>query len=426
VSRQATSATGSRKRYLGVTFGGNHAKRLTDISIKALKPKAAQYEVADANARGLRVVVFPSGERSFIYRYRFGGRTRKMTLQALSLTAARKVVADAALQLEQNIDPAVAKRAARTAAAEAAANTVAATCAECFAREGKHLRSGTLKSQQAVLQRAVLPEIGARPVTLITRSELVRLFDKIEDNRGPGAADAAKKVLSKVFHWYEGRSDTFRSPIVKAMKPRLKANGGRDRVLSDAELRKVWLAAEKDTGTFGAQIQLLLLTAARRNEVAGMKWDEIVGSDWVLPPERNKVAQELIRPLSKPALAILQAQPRIVGGPYVFGRGGHTPFGGFNPAKRRFDKACGVQNWTIHTLRKTSRSLLSRAGVPVDHAERCLGHVISGVRGIYDKHQFHPEMARAYDALAAQIERIVNPTDNVTSINEGKRSKCKR
>jgi integrase len=389
-------------------------KRLTDVAIRNLKSRATQYEIADADAR-LRVVVFPSGQKSFIYRYRHAGRTRKMTLQpGLSLAAARKVVADAALQLEQQIDPGEARKAARSAAAEAAANTVAAICAECFARDGKHLRSAA--TQQAVLRRAVLPVIGARPVTSITRSELVRLFDKIEDERGPGAADVAKRVLSKVFHWYEGRSDTFRTPIVKAMKPRIKANGGRSRVLSDEELRKVWLAAEKDTGAFGAQIQLLLLTAARRNEISGMKWDEIIGSDWILPPERNKVGQELVRPLSKQALEILQAQPRIVGGAYVFGRGGRTPYGGFAPAKRRFDKACGVHGWVIHDLRRTSRSLLSRAGVPVDHAERCLGHVIAGVRGIYDRHQFHPEMGRAYDALASLITRIVYPRNNVRAL----------
>jgi integrase len=367
-------------------------KRLTDISIKALKPKASQYEVADANARGLRVVVFPSGVRSFIYRYRHAGRTRKLTLEAgLSLAAARKVVADAALLLEQNIDPREFKKAARTAATEAAANTVAAICAECFARDGKHLRSSTLKSQQAVLRRAALPVIGARPITSITRSDLVRLFDKIEDTRGPSAADLAKRVLSKCFHWYEGRSDTFRSPIVRAMKSRVRANGGRSRVLSDDELRKVWLAAGKDTGTYGAQVQLLLLTAARRNEVAGMKWDEIVGDDWILPAGRNKVGQVLIRPLSKQALDILRAQPRIAGGAYVFGRSGHTPFGGFAPAKRRLDEASGVSGWRVHDLRRTSRTLLSRAGISSDHAERCLGHIIGSVRQIYDRHEFHNE-----------------------------------
>jgi hypothetical protein len=56
---------------------------------------------------------------------------------------------------------------------------------------------------------------------------------------------------------------------------------------------------------------------------------------------------------------------------------------------------------------------MSRAGVPTDHAERCLGHVIGGVRGVYDRHEYHAEKATAFEALAAQIERIVDPKDNV-------------
>ena len=59
---------------------------------------------------------------------------------------------------------------------------------------------------------------------------------------------------------------------------------------------------------------------------------------------------------------------------------------------------------------------MSRAGANSDHAERCLGHVIAGVRGTYDRHTFYPEMERAYEALAAQIERIVHPQDNVVEL----------
>jgi integrase len=61
----------------------------------------------------------------------------------------------------------------------------------------------------------------------------------------------------------------------------------------------------------------------------------------------------------------------------------------------------------LHDLRRTARSLMSRAGVPSDHAERCLGHVIGGVRGVYDRHEYHDEKARAYVALARLIDRIV-------------------
>jgi hypothetical protein len=59
---------------------------------------------------------------------------------------------------------------------------------------------------------------------------------------------------------------------------------------------------------------------------------------------------------------------------------------------------------------------MSRAGVPQDHAERCLGHVIAGVRGTYDRHRYLDEMLHAYEALAAQIERIVNPQENVVAL----------
>jgi len=63
---------------------------------------------------------------------------------------------------------------------------------------------------------------------------------------------------------------------------------------------------------------------------------------------------------------------------------------------------------------------MSRAGVNSDHAERCLGHVIGGVRGVYDRHHYLPEMKRAYDALAVLIERIAKP--NVTPLRKNKRA----
>ena len=76
-----------------------------------------------------------------------------------------------------------------------------------------------------------------------------------------------------------------------------------------------------------------------------------------------------------------------------------------------------MTGWTLHDLRRTGRSLMSRAGVDADHAERCLGHVIGGVRGTYDRHAYHAEKKRAFEMLAAQIDRIVHPKDNVIPIS---------
>jgi integrase len=71
--------------------------------------------------------------------------------------------------------------------------------------------------------------------------------------------------------------------------------------------------------------------------------------------------------------------------------------------------ATGTSGWRLHDVRRSSRTLLSRAGISADVAERCLGHVIGGVRSVYDKHHFRPEMLNAFEALATQIDLIVNP-----------------
>jgi integrase len=214
------------------------------------------------------------------------------------------------------------------------------------------------------------------------------------------------------------------------LKPRKsQAEGARDRVLDDRELAAVWKVASEWDDPFAKLVRFLLLTAARRNEAALMAWSEIDDGVWTLPAARNKVAarsakvKDLVRPLSK---AAIEAMPKIDGCKYVFTYDGRRGMTGFSKPKRRFDervaKVLGepIQNWTLHDLRRTARSLMSRAGVLPHHAERCLGHVIGGVEGIYDRHKYEPEMLAAYEKLATMIETIVNPpTDNVVFLKAG-------
>ena len=162
-------------------------------------------------------------------------------------------------------------------------------------------------------------------------------------------------------------------------------------------------------------MQFLLLTAARRNEAAHMRWHEVVGTDWTLPPDRNKTKHDLTRPLSPAAQTVLSKVPRIADSDFVFSVAGRR-LGGFSRRKTEIDAASGITDWTLHDLRRTARSLMSRTGVPSNHAERCLGHVITGVEGTYDRHSYRDEMARAFEALAAQIERIVDPRPNVVAL----------
>src|SRR5262249_339632 len=172
------------------------------------------------------------------------------------------------------------------------------------------------------------------------------------------------------------------------------------------------------SGPFAALVRFLLLTGARRAEAAGMTWNEIDGENWTLPARRNKTNLDLVRPLSTAALAVIEGQRRDC--PFVFSRG-ERAIPSFSRDKMVFDAAVGVSNWRVHDLRRTARSLLSRAGVAADIGERCLGHALPGVRGTYDRHSYLPEMTRAYDALAALIERIANPPKgNVTPLRKKK------
>ena len=116
---------------------------------------------------------------------------------------------------------------------------------------------------------------------------------------------------------------------------------------------------------------------------------------------------------------MLAKLPRIGKAGYVFTTSGRSGLGGFSKFKRKLDKLSGVSGWTLHDLRRTARSLMSRAGMPSDHAEHCLGHVVPGVRGVYDRHEYLEEMRSAYEALAALIERIVNPQPNVVALECG-------
>jgi integrase len=226
-------------------------------------------------------------------------------------------------------------------------------------------------------------------------------------------ADLVLAYLRRAFNWHASRVDDFSSPIVRGMGRYAAKERERTRILSDDELRRIWLATEP-ASLFHALVRFLLLTGARRDEARRLPRSEIVGTDWVLPAARNKVKAELARPLSKAAQAVLAGLPRVHDGPLIFSYDGRRPVSPTRP-KVVLDKACSVSGWTLHDLRRTARTLMSRAGVSADVGERALGHVIGGVRGVYDKHTYHHEMQQAFEALAVLIQRIVAPPDDVVT-----------
>ena len=276
-------------------------------------------------------------------------------------------------------------------------------------REAGKLR--TAKQRERVLERLVYPEIGDVPLADLKRSHVVKLLDKIEDENGTKMSDLTLAYLRRIFGWHASRVDDFNSPIVKSMsRYDARANAG-TRVLTDDELRKVWLATEPDGRApqpFSAVVRFALLTGCRRSEATGLRWSEVTNGNWNLPASRNKTKVDLTRPLSKAARAVLESMPVIDGGDLVFSHDGRHPLHLSKPTEQ-LKVATGTGGWRIHDLRRTARTLLSRAGVSSDVGERCLGHTIGGVRGTYDKHTYHREMQEAFERLAALIGRIVDP-----------------
>jgi integrase len=394
----------------------------------------AQTDYFDEQTRGLALRVSRSGQKSWTYHFTWADKRARMTFgsyPATSLGAARTRADEAKGFVEAGKDP-------RSIGTD---DTFKAICEEYLKREcgmlrdaeGKATFKGALRSapeREASLTRLVYPTLGGHRIGDIKRSEIVRLLDKIEDESGPVMADRVLASVRKIMNWHASRSDEFRSPIVRGMARTKPKERARKRTLTDDEIRIVWNVAAGFPGPFGALVQFILLTLARRTEAARIGRNEVTSNsfDWTLPAARNKTKVDLLRSLSGTAKTVFASVPRIDACDFVFTTDGERPISGFSKFKREFDKAVleelrkgapeaePLPNWTLHDLRRTGRSLMSRAGVPSDHAEMCMGHVIGGVRETYDRYEYREEKARAFEALAVQIERIVNPQSNVLEI----------
>jgi len=378
-------------------------------------PVAGRTIFWDDALTGLGLMVTKNSHKSYVVDYRAAGRKRRMHLKAgLSVTDARREAKAILGSVARGGDPLSERRKAKRAESD----TFKAIIEEYFRREGSRLRSADYRRR--ILERLVLPALGDRQINDISRTDIIRLLDKIADNNGPAAADIVLAFVRLVMNWHASRSDDFRSPIVRGMGRTRPSQRRRQRVLTDNELTVMWRVADASPGVFSYFVQFLLLTATRRNEAASMQRGEVVGEEWTIPQERYKTGLELVLPLSPAAQDVLDKVPRVGKAGFVFTTDGKHPISGFSQFKRAFDAdmltelrkqnpEANLPRWTLHDLRRTARSLMSRAGVPSDHAERCLGHVLPGVRGTYDRYEYMTEKKRAFEALAALVDRTINP-----------------
>lgn len=382
-------------------------KPLTDRAILHLKsPEQGKRRIVwDALIPGFGLRLTDRGVKTFVLVTRYPGSPNPTpravgTYPAISLEAARAKARQWLELISNGIDPTQHLIQRQEQTFQRIAETY-------FQRKATDHRSRDWT--EAAMTRLVYPSLGLRPIEAINRSDIVRLLDRIEDERGSVMASRTLGIIGRVMNFHASRSDDFRSPIVKGMTR--GAGQARSRILSDDELRAIWKATA-DYPVFGPLLRFILLTATRRDEAAKMRWSELDGKVWIIPAARYKTKLDHLVPLSELAIKVLPEQK----GEFVFSLRDRWPISNYSWHKRAIDEASGVRDWVIHDLRRTARSLLSRAGVPSDHAERCLGHVIGGVRGVYDRHEYLDEKARAFEALAAQVQRIIDPQENVVAI----------
>ena len=287
----------------------------------------------------------------------------------------------------------------------------------------RHVDAIGLRSAREVKRQFDLylrPHFGSKQYREIRRRDVIALLDAIADQRGAVMADRCLATMSRLFSWQQARDDEFVNPIVKGMRRVPQSQMRRDRILEHDEIRAVWLVAEM-SGTFGAFVQIALLTAQRRDKVLTMRWSDLNGNLWRIssePREKTHAGQLLLPPL---AIDIIRRLPVVAGSPYVFTGRGVGPINGMSKCKARFDvditEAVGnpIPNWRVHDLRRTARTLMSEIRVQRDIAERVLGHAIAGVEGIYDRHDWKNEKAEALDRLARHIIGIVEASEPKTA-----------
>jgi integrase len=387
--------------------------------------------LADTEVKGFVARRLPSGVVTYGLRYRVARKQRWLALGVhgrVTPDKARRLAKQRTGEVAADRDPAGERQAAREKAVKASANTVDALLNSFVDRHvRKKLR--TAKEFERIFDKYVRPRIGTKSIYDLGRRDIVEMLDAIEDRHGPVMADRTLGRLRKAFNWQAARDDSFVPPIVRGMARTSTAERARERVLSDDELRAVWRAADKLGTAYARLLQFILLTATRLREASDMNRSEINGdgAEWTIPAARHKSKRDFLCPLSRAARDILAKLPVVGRKGCIFTTDGNTTISGFSKWKaafdadvlaelRKFDRAAKLERWTTHDLRRTARSLMSRAGCNPDHAERALGHVVGGVRGVYDRHEFKAEKAHVFEVLAAQVERILNPQDNVISL----------
>jgi integrase len=411
-------------------------QKISKSTIDKLRPGGI---LADSNPIGFVARRLKSGAVTYGFRYRDkqSGQQRWIGLGLhgdMTPDQARKKALKVAGEVRDGGTP-VSAAVAGAKRRQAAAHSVDEMLDNFLAR---HVRPNLRSADEVerVFRVYVRPKIGTKSIYDLKRRDIVELLDQIEDSGAPVQADRVLAHLRKAMRWFSAPDDGFSVPLVPGMARTKPAERARKRVFDDQEIRDLHTALDtldgKVPACFPNFVRTLFLTATRLRMVSDMTWDEIEGRDWTVPGTRNKGGREHLVPLTDTVIGLLGKRRKG----YVFSSdNGRTAFKGFSKSKaaldaklaevRKRDGRKPMQAWVFHDLRRTSRSLMSRAGVSADVAEMTLGQALPTIRRTYDRHEYRAEKLAALERLGALVDRVLKPGESVVSFPKTRKVKAR-
>lgn len=352
--------------------------RLTDTSVRALKPSARQYFVRDETLRGFGVRVSPGGTKTFALmhgaerRLTTIGRCGVITLQDARI-AAKKMLAE-----------------------ETLGNHAPQTVTFCEALKlyiSTHLpHNRTAYESERVLKKHLLSPLQSKKLTNIHYQHVAVIVDRIKTN---SAANHLYVEARTFFNWAVKRHYLTVSPLAGSTPPHPFVS--RDRVLTHEELRVLWRAAENIGYPYGTIVQLLFW-GQRRGETAAIRSNWIANDLISFPPEFVKNGRRHDFPIGPLASRIIASIPHV--GPMLFPARGHQdrPFAGWSVGFLELERLSGVREFVLHDIRRTFATELASLGVAIHVIEKLLNHSggqLSGVAAIYNRFSYAKEMREA-------------------------------
>jgi integrase len=404
-----------------------------NIGAQQLEPGKREQIIFDEEIPGFGLRLREGGFRGLIFQYKSGSTHRRIAMGsvgAIDLAKAREDAKDYYARVRLGQDPAAEMRDAKAKRE----HTFGAAAKLFLARQRSRLRPSSYVDVERHIDVFAKPLHDLELAKIERRHIAARLVDT-EQNRGAVTANRLRASLSKFFAWGIGEGLLDSNPVSGTNR---NEEVTRDRVLSPAELRAIWLALPDND--YGSVVKLLMLTGQRASEIADLRWPEIVdfrpsqagivGDEIRLPGERTKNHRAHTVPLTKAALKILEAVPprtKPNGTPreLVFGSG-EGGFSGWSKAKDQLDERIAemtgepVVPFRIHDLRRSFATHAAEIGIQPHIIEAILNHVSgskAGVAGIYNRALYEADKRIAMDRWADQLLAWVEEREsNVTPL----------